>query len=260
MRVKQQSYDDGSAPARRWIRRALIRLVRKSMLYCYSSRLYIVVADCPTHCREQRRRDPFARICAPIAHRTERLGNLSWKICQHYHPSLTRFQTYQVPRRHPSSLFHHPLRILINFRRSLRNFLHRNLIPPSRTLNISQCLLPTPQLNLDLALRLLGIPHRHLFESLDLPDLLGHIICLGLEALEVLLNLVDDSCVLEQGAIVAEVDSGGLIGQDLDPAAGVIVALLEVRERGCGGAAEGELGWELGPVEFGCGSGLGSVS
>ena len=55
---------------------------------------------------------------------------------------------------------------------------------------------------------------------------------------------------------MAEVDGGGLVAKDLDAAAGVVVTLFEVREGGGGAAAEGELGREFGPVEFGCGSSL----
>ena len=72
-----------------------------------------------------------------------------------------------------------------------------------------------------------------------------------------LLNLVDDLRVLEYGAIVTEVDGGGLVGELLHAAAGVVVAFLEVREGRGGGAAEGELRGESAPVEFGCCAGLG---
>lgn len=41
------------------------------------------------------------------------------------------------------------------------------------------------------------------------------------------LDLVDDGLVLQDAAVVGEVDGLGLLGQDLDLAAGVIVALLE---------------------------------
>jgi hypothetical protein len=52
---------------------------------------------------------------------------------------------------------------------------------------------------------------------------------------------------------VGEVDGLGLLGQDLDLAAGVIVALLEGLEGGGGVATEAELLANLGPVELkGC--------
>jgi hypothetical protein len=52
---------------------------------------------------------------------------------------------------------------------------------------------------------------------------------------------------------VGEVDGLGLLGQDLDLAAGVIVALLEGLKGGGGVATEAELLANLGPVELeGC--------
>jgi hypothetical protein len=66
--------------------------------------------------------------------------------------------------------------------------------------------------------------------------LLVDIVGLGLEGLEVLLNLVDDRGVFQDGAVVAEVDAGGLVLQNLQSAAGIVIALLEVAEGG-GGAA-----------------------
>ena len=41
---------------------------------------------------------------------------------------------------------------------------------------------------------------------------------------------------------MAEVDRRGLVGEDLDAAAGIVVALLEVGEGAGGAAAEAELG------------------
>ena len=55
---------------------------------------------------------------------------------------------------------------------------------------------------------------------------------------------------------MSKVDSGGLIGELLNAAAGVVVAFLEIGEGGGRGAAERELGGEAAPVEFGCCAGL----
>jgi hypothetical protein len=165
--------------------------------------------------------------------------------------------SYQIPWRHPSSLLHNSLRILINFRRRLRDLIHRNLIPLPRPLNITQRLLQLLQLHLDLALGLLGILHGDLLERLDALDLLVDIVGFRLERLEVLLDLVDDLGVVEDGAVLLEVDGGGLLLQLLQAAAGVVVAFLEVGEGGGGGAAKGQLGGQFCPVEFGCCSGLG---
>jgi hypothetical protein len=98
-----------------------------------------------------------------------------------------------------------------------------------------------------------------LLERFNAPDLLVHIVGFRLERLEVLLDLVDDLGVVEDGAVLLEVDGGGLLLQLLETAAGVVVAFLEVGEGGGRCAAEGELGWEFRPVEFGCCSGLGRL-
>lgn len=70
------------------------------------------------------------------------------------------------------------------------------------------------------------------------------------------LDLVDDGLVLEDVAVVREVNGLGLLGQDLDLAAGVIVALLEGLERSGGLAAEAERGGHLGPVDLESGAAL----
>lgn len=70
------------------------------------------------------------------------------------------------------------------------------------------------------------------------------------------LDLVNDGLVLEETAVVGEVDGLGLLGQDLDLAAGIIVALLERLQRGGGLAAEAEGGRNLGPVDLECGAAL----
>ena len=64
------------------------------------------------------------------------------------------------------------------------------------------------------------------------------------------LDLVDDGLVLEDGAVVLEIDRLGRLGEDLDFAACVIVSFLEVGEGGCGLAFEAERGADLGPVDF----------
>lgn len=71
-----------------------------------------------------------------------------------------------------------------------------------------------------------------------------------------LLDLVNDGLVLEDTAVVGEVDSLGLLGQGLDLAAGIVVTLLERLQRGGGLAAEAEGGRNLGPVDLECGAAL----
>lgn len=150
-------------------------------------------------------------------------------------------KTHIITRRHPSPLLHQPGDILINLGRSGHNLIHRRLLPRPRPLDIAQRLLQTPQLHLDLLLGLLRIPHRHLLELLDRRQLLVDVVGDGLEGLEVGLDLVDDGLVLEQGAVVSEVDALGRLGEGLHLAPGVVVALFEGRERAGGVAAEAQL-------------------
>ena len=70
------------------------------------------------------------------------------------------------------------------------------------------------------------------------------------------LDLVNDGLVLQDAAVVGKVDGLGLLGQDLNLAAGVVVALLEGLQRGGGLAAEAEGGRDLGPVDLKCGAAL----
>lgn len=55
---------------------------------------------------------------------------------------------------------------------------------------------------------------------------------------------------------MGEVDLLGLLGQDLDLAARVVVALLEGLESLSGGTAEAQFGAQVGPVDFGGGAAL----
>lgn len=48
-----------------------------------------------------------------------------------------------------------------------------------------------------------------------------------------------------------EVDVGGLLGEHLNAAAGIVVSLLEVCEGASSAAAEAELGADFAPVELG---------
>lgn len=65
------------------------------------------------------------------------------------------------------------------------------------------------------------------------------------------LNVGDNILVLQERAVVLEVDGLCLLGQDSDLAAGGIVTLLEAGE-GVGGASlEPEFGAQVGPVDLG---------
>jgi hypothetical protein len=120
-------------------------------------------------------------------------------------------------------------------------------------LDVLQGLLEVAQLLVDNGLGLLGALDSLGLESLNGLDLPSDIVCLGLEGVELLLDVVDDGLVLEDAAVVLEVDFLGLLGEDGDFAARIVVALLEGLE-GCGGLAlETQLRGQLRPVELeGC--------
>lgn len=127
---------------------------------------------------------------------------------------------------------------------------HSEILKRPRRLDVLQRSLQILQLRINLALGLLGALDSLSLVGLDGLDLTVDIVLLDGEAGELLLNVVNDGLVLEHGAVVAEVDVLGLLGQDLDLAARVVVALLE-RLQGLGGAAsEAELSAKVGPVDF----------
>ena len=55
----------------------------------------------------------------------------------------------------------------------------------------------------------------------------AYVVCLRFECVELLLDVVDDGLVLEDAAIVLEVDGLRLLGEDGYFAARIVVALLE---------------------------------
>jgi hypothetical protein len=69
-----------------------------------------------------------------------------------------------------------------------------------------------------------------------------------------LFDLVHHGGVVEGGFVVGKIDGLGLGLQQVDAAAGVVVALLEGLDGGCGLAFEAEGGGDSVPVEF-CGGG-----
>jgi hypothetical protein len=70
-------------------------------------------------------------------------------------------------------------------------------------------------------------------------------------------DLVEDGVVLEQAAVVGEVDGLRGVGEGLDFAARVVVALFEGGERAGGAAAEAELRGQFAPVQLERCAGLG---
>lgn len=135
----------------------------------------------------------------------------------------------------------------------LRKTYHGELVEWSSGLDVCKSLLQVLQLSIDLALGLLGAFHSLCLESLNGLDLSLDVVLLWLESVELLLNVVDDVLVLQDAAVLGEVDGLGLLGKDLNAAARIVVALLEVGERGGGVASETEFGAKVGPVDFeGC--------
>jgi hypothetical protein len=94
-------------------------------------------------------------------------------------------------------------------------------------LDVLQGLLQIAQLLVHNALGLFGALDGLRLECLDCLNLSADIVCLGLESVELLLNVVDDGLVLEDAAVVLEVDGLRLLGEDGDFAARIVVALLE---------------------------------
>lgn len=127
---------------------------------------------------------------------------------------------------------------------------HSEVLERTSRLNVLKSLLKILQLRINLALGLLRALHSLGLESRNRLDLPLNIVLLGLESVELLLDVGDDVLVLQEAAVVGEVDGLRRLGEDLDFAARVIVALLEVGE-GLGGiASQAELGAQVGPVDF----------
>ena len=130
------------------------------------------------------------------------------------------------------------------------------LVEGTGSLDVLQGLLEVDKLSLNLALGLLGVLDGLGLEGIDGLQLAGDIVGSGLEVLEVVLDLVDNSLVLEGLAVVGAVNGLGLLGQDLDLAAGVVVALLESLQGGGGLAAQTQRAGHLGPVDLESGAAL----
>lgn len=138
---------------------------------------------------------------------------------------------------------------------------HSEVLEGPGSLDVLQRLVKVLQLSVDLGLGLLSALHGLGLVGLDGLDLATDVVLLDLEAVELLLDVVDDGGVLEDGAVVGEIDLLGLLGQDLNLAARVVVALLEGLKGLGGGATEAEFGAQVGPVDLGGGAALeGDVS
>lgn len=89
------------------------------------------------------------------------------------------------------------------------------ILKTPRALNILQRPLQILQLLLHNPLRLLRTLHSRRLERLNGLDLPSNIDLLDSKVLEGLFHLVDDALVLEQGAVVLEVDFGGELTEGL---------------------------------------------
>lgn len=138
---------------------------------------------------------------------------------------------------------------------------HSEVLEGPGSLDVLKCRLKVLKLSIDLGLGLLGALDSLGLVGLDGLDLAVDVVLLDLESVELLLKVVDDGGVFQDGAVVGEVDLLGLLGQDLDLAARIVVALLEGLEGLGGGATEAEFGAQVGPVDLGGGAALdGGVS
>lgn len=155
-----------------------------------------------------------------------------------------------VTSRHPAALADHRGGLLINLGLGRGNLIHSELIEWPGGLDVLEGLLKAAELGLNLALGLLSALNSLGLESLDSLQLTGNIVGGGLEGLELVLDLVDNGLVLQDLAVVGEVDGLGLFGQKLNLATGIVVPLLESLERGSGLAAEAERAGHLDPVNL----------
>jgi hypothetical protein len=101
-----------------------------------------------------------------------------------------------------------------------------------RCLDVLQGGLKVLEFEVDLLLGGLGVLDGLDFKSLNGLELARNVVLGRLERAEPLLDLVNDGLVLEDGAVVGEVDGCRLLGEELDLSAGILVSLLEGLERG----------------------------
>lgn len=118
------------------------------------------------------------------------------------------------------------------------------------SLNVLERLLEVLEGHVDLVLGSFGVLDGLNLEGVDGLELARDVVGGGLEGGEALLDLVDDGLVLEDGAVVGKVDLGRLLGQLLNLAPHVVVALLESLERGGRLATETQGRGDLGPVDL----------
>lgn len=158
--------------------------------------------------------------------------------------------TYLVARHHPPALGHQLGGLLVNGLLGGGDLVNGELVKRPGLLDVLERGSEVLELQVDGLLGGLCVLDGLDLEGLDSLDLAGDVVGGGLEGLEALLDLVDDGLVLEDGAVVGEVDGGGLLRELLDLAACVLVALLEGLQGGDGLAAEAQGLGDLDPVEL----------
>jgi hypothetical protein len=117
-------------------------------------------------------------------------------------------------------------------------------------LDVLQCLLQVLELQINSVLGGLSVLDSLALKGLDGLDLASDIVSDWLEGLEVVLYRVNNGLVLEDGAVVGEVDSRRRLGELLESATRILIALLERLEGGDGLAAESEVGGDCLPVKL----------
>lgn len=127
---------------------------------------------------------------------------------------------------------------------------HSELIERSGGLNVLKSLLEVDQFSLDATLGGFGALDGLGLESLDGFELAVDVVRSGLEVLEVVFDLVDDGLVLQDLAVGGEVDCLGLLGEDLDLTARIVVSLLEGLQGRSSLAAKAQRAGHLGPVDL----------
>lgn len=133
------------------------------------------------------------------------------------------------------------------------NTYHSEILKGSGGFDVLQCGGQILQLQINTALGFLRVLHGLGLKGLNGLDLPGNIVGRGLEGAEVLLDLINDGLVLQERAVVREIDGLWLLREGLHAATGVITALLESLQGGGCLATETERAGHLGPVEFeGC--------
>lgn len=167
-----------------------------------------------------------------------------------YQDKIRSNSTNLVTRHHPSALGHQLGGLLVDGLLSGGNLINGKLLEWSGLLNVLEGGSKILQLQIHGLLGGLGVLDGLDLEGVNGLDLAADIVGGGLESLEALLDLVNDGLVLQDGAVLGEVDGGGLLGQLLDLAAGILVALLESLEGGDGLAAEAQGRGDLDPVEL----------